>query len=240
MEEVKIKAIVAKSADYREKDKIVTLYSLELGLISVIIKNCRQSAYKLKFAYSTFSFAEFEIFKKDDVLFMKTATLIDNFYPLCEDYDKFVIASEIIEILNKTSSPLSPNQILFINTLKTLNNLTYNDVNPKIILLKYLLGVVKNGGFRLNFKVCNSCGFEYINKIFLNLGSGEFECGSCQSPYSIFVEIKTFNLLKKINNTDVDNLGTLCEDKEVILDAIKLMELNLENRFSIKLNSKNF
>ena len=239
MEETKVKGIVLKNIDYKEKDKLVTVFSLELGLINVILKNCKSSAYKLKFAYSAFSFAEFELIKKGDFLFLKNATLIDNLYDICEDYNKFVVGNFVLEILLKTNKLFEPNEILFINSLKALNLLANSNCDEKLLLIKFMLGTLKVNGFRLNFSKCNTCGFEYVNKIFLNLNIGEFECGACKSDYSIVVDRDVFLLLKKINNLDITNLEIQCNEKTE-KDSLHLLMLNLENRFNIKLNSKSY
>lgn len=240
MEEVKIKGIVLNNVDYREKDKIVTLFSLELGLVSMIIKNCRSSSYKLKFAYSPLSFAEFELFKKGEIFTLKTATFIENFYSISQDYEKYIIASNILEILLKTNKQYENTPILFINTLKILNNLCYEDINSNILLLKFLLGTLKVNGFKLNFKYCNTCTNPYVNKIYLNLSSGEFECGSCRENYSVLVEKSVFDLLKNISNCEIENLNAIQTSDLTIKESIKLLSLNIENRFNIKLNTKNF
>ncbi len=239
MEELKVKALVLSNVDFKERDKILTLYSLELGLISVKLKNCNTGAYKLKFAYSTFSFCEFELLKKDEVFIVKTATLIDNFYDLTSDYNKFVIASLVLELLLKTNKNFEPNQILFINMLKFFNLLTYSDVEPKLILLKFLLGLIKVNGFRLNFNKCTSCNLPFVNKIYLNLESGEFECGACRSNYSVFVEKDIFLLLKKINSTELNDVEKIDYENKILNEAIKLILLNTEHRFNIKINTKN-
>lgn len=240
MEEIKIKAIVLSSTDYREKDKIVNLFSLELGQVSCILKNCRTTNYKLPFAYSPFSFAEFELIKKEEMFFIKNSTLIENFYSICENYEKYIVGNNILEVLLKCNKPFENNQLLFINTLKILNNLAFEDVNENLLILKFLLGTLKVNGYKLNFKICNTCNLPYINKVYLNLQNGEFECGSCKSNFSVLVENKIFNLLAKINNTQIEDLKDLEAEENIINDSIKLIILNIENRFNIKLNSKNF
>ena len=238
MEEIKIKAIVLSNSDYREKDKIVNLFSLEIGLVSIIIKNCRTSSYKLKFAYSPFSFAEFELLKKGEMLTLKNATIIENFFVLCEDYNKYIVSNIILETLLKSNKLYESNHLLFLNTLKILNKLAFEDSNIKVLLLKFLLGTLKVNGFKLNFKYCNSCNNNYINKIFLNLSTGEFECGSCNSNYSVVLEREIFDLLKKISYTEIEELDKIESNERIIKNALELMILNIENRFNIKLNSK--
>lgn len=240
MIETKVKAIVLKNVDYKEKDKLVTIFSLEKGLVNVIVKNCKSSGYKLKFAYSAFSFAEFELISKGEFYFLKNATLIDNLYDICEDYEKFIVGNMMLELLLKTNRPLQANEILFINSLKGLNLLANDNVNEKILLLKFMLGLLKVNGFRLNFSRCNTCNMPYVNKIFLNLMMGEFECGSCKSDYSVIVEKEVFSLLKKINSLEITNLDDVIEEDKVVINAINLLCLNIEHRFNIKINSKSY
>ncbi len=240
MDELKTKVLVLKNIEYKEKDKLVTVFSLELGLINVIIKNCSSFSYKLKFAYCPFSFCEFEIIKKGELFFMKNATLIDNFYDISESYDNFVVGNDILELVLKCNKTLEPNNLLFINTLKALNILAYGQTDCKILLLKFMLGLTKVNGFKLNFKKCGICEMAYTGKIYLNLNSGEFECVCCKNYFSVLVEKEVFELLKKINSQPIDNLPCFEEDYNILKDSLKLMTLNIENRFGVRLNCKNF
>lgn len=240
-EEVKIKAIVIKSNDYKDKDKVVTLYSLELGLISVILKNCKGSSYKLKFAFNPFSFAEFELIKRDEIFFVKNAFLIENFFDITKDYDRYIVANNVLEIVLKTNKALEPNQLLFINTLKVLNLLAFEDiVEDKVVLLKFMLGTIKVNGFKLNFNGCGVCSLPFANKIYLNLENGSLECGNCKSDYSILVEKDVFELLKKINSKEITDLNNIDYQEKTLKNAIKLILLDIEARFNIKLNSQNY
>lgn len=240
-EEVKINAIVIKSNDYKDKDKVVTLFSLELGLISVILKNCKGASYKLKFAYNPFSFAEFEIIKKDEIFFVKNAYLIENFFDITKDYDRFVLANNILEIILKTNKTLEPNSILFINALKAFNILANEDIfDNNILLIKFMLGTIKVNGFKLNFNSCSVCELPFFNKVYLNLENGSLECNNCRSEYSVIVEKDVFELLKKVNSKEITDLSMIDANDKVSKSALKLLILDIENRFNIKLNTHNY
>ena len=42
MEQIKFTGIVLKSVDYKEKDKLLTIFSLELGKITATLKGVKQ------------------------------------------------------------------------------------------------------------------------------------------------------------------------------------------------------
>ena len=55
--EVKVNAIVIRAIDYKDNDRILTLYSLEKGKITAGIKGVKKAGAKLKFASEHFFFA---------------------------------------------------------------------------------------------------------------------------------------------------------------------------------------
>ena len=63
METKIIKGIVLSSYDYKEKDKLVEIFSAEQGKIIAILKGCKAPSAKLKFAFQPFCFAEFSIIR---------------------------------------------------------------------------------------------------------------------------------------------------------------------------------
>ena len=51
------------NCDYKEKDKLVEIFSVELGKITAILKGCKAPTAKLKFAFQPFCFAEFSVIR---------------------------------------------------------------------------------------------------------------------------------------------------------------------------------
>ena len=86
MDSIKIKAIVLSSVDYKEKDKLVTLFSLENGVVTAT----------LKFAKEPFCFGDFYISAKT----ITNVDVEDSFYDLTKDIDKFYVACAILETIN--------------------------------------------------------------------------------------------------------------------------------------------
>ena len=57
--EEKINALMIRSVDYADNDKILSLFSLEQGVISAKIRGVKKAGAKLKFAAEPFCFAEY-------------------------------------------------------------------------------------------------------------------------------------------------------------------------------------
>ena len=57
--EKKVNGIVIRAVSYGESDKILTIYTLEEGLVSARIKGVKKAGAKLKACSEPFCFAEF-------------------------------------------------------------------------------------------------------------------------------------------------------------------------------------
>ena len=78
--EIKVNALVIKAIDYKENDKILTLYSLEKGRLSANIKGVKKPKAKLKFASEPFCFAEFILAEKLGKYTVINASYKNSFY----------------------------------------------------------------------------------------------------------------------------------------------------------------
>ena len=102
MEEIKTKGIVVKAIDYKDSDKLVTIFSPELGLIRARARGVKKNKAKLAFAAQSFAFVEFVLIQKGDFFTIVNASSIDQFFTLTSDFDAFVFMASCLEIVEKT------------------------------------------------------------------------------------------------------------------------------------------
>ena len=55
MKELKVKGIVIKAIDYNDSDKLVTIFSAELGLLKAKVRGVKKDKAKLAFAVQPFA-----------------------------------------------------------------------------------------------------------------------------------------------------------------------------------------
>ena len=87
MDEIIVTGIVLTSMPYKEKDKLIHLFSVELGNITAILKSVSSPKSKLKFAGQPFCLGKFELAKGHDFYVVKGVELIDSFFDISTDYD---------------------------------------------------------------------------------------------------------------------------------------------------------
>ena len=234
MDTVKLKAIVLSSSDYKEKDKLVNLFTLENGIITATLKSVKTEKAKLKFAKEPFCFGEFLIGVPSKVI--TSVEVEDNFYDLTKNIDKFYLACAILDAVKTVLPSGEKNPALFVETLKAIGTITYSNVNDKYVLVKFLLSLFKGMGYSLSLDRCSVCGDKFVGKRYLNLDYGEVMCSGCKTANSVEISPRCHATFKLLSEVDYDKLLTLKLSKYSEDEALNVLNLNFERRFNKKLN----
>jgi len=227
--EEKFKGIVISSKDYKDKDKIATIFSLEKGLINVVLKSVKSFKAKLKIAKEPFCFGEFLVVNKNGNNLLIDCNIIDTFHNLSQDIDKYIEASAIFSIIKDINAYGRQDVALFLETLTAFKCLAYESPPKSFVLIKFLIKIFETMGYKLNLHNCAICGDNFFGKKFFCLDTGEICCIACKPLNCIEISPKIHTILRIISNTEYSNLSTLKFD---INDTLNLLELNYKLRFN--------
>lgn len=218
--DVTAKALVLRATDYKENDKLVLLYSLEYGKITVHAKGVRKSNAKLKFAVDQFCFGQYELSKTDDRFTLKTCEQYESFYSLREDVVVYYAACSVAENIVNYIEEGQPEPSVFVETLKALACLT-DGVEPMLVTLRFLLEFWRLQGYYLLMDRCSVCG-NTSAKLFLDLQRGTTVCENCRGAESASVSPRTFVACKLIREMPYDRLKNIDFSLEVIKDCLRV------------------
>ena len=234
MDTIKQKAIVLSSADYKEKDKLVTLFTLENGIMLATLKSVKTEKAKLKFAKEPFCFGEFLITLPSKVI--TSVDIEDNFYDLTKNIDKFYIACAILDAVKTVLPANEKNPALFVETLKAIGTIAYSNINDKYVSVKFLLSIFKGMGYSFSLDKCSVCGDKLNGKRYLNLDFGDVMCLACKTANVVEISPRCHATFKILSEVDYDKLSTLKLSKYSEDEALNVLNLNFERRFNKKLN----
>lgn len=206
MATTKVKGIVLGGTNVKEKDKLVKLYTLEKGLITVTMKGVRGDKAKLKAAKEIFSLGDFILEEGKNYSIVTSVDIIDNFSYLSNNIDKYYEACAVLDIVGKIAT--EPNLSLFIEIIQALKTLCYDDVKKFNVIDKFLLSVFNAMGYSFLTDTCSSCGAKLGAK-YINLEVGEIVCPSCKKTTSLPISDACFNAIKILNNTEYEKLQTI-------------------------------
>ncbi len=138
--EINIKGIVARTADYKDNDKMVTVIT-SIGSQNLIIKGVKSEKAKLKLAASLFSYADYYCLD-GEVKQVKTATVLAPHIALTMDLRSYSAASIIVEVVEKLCRAGNETAEEFEITRTALAAIEEGGVSPllvAVIVLKRLL-----------------------------------------------------------------------------------------------------
>lgn len=234
MEEYKITGIVLGAKDFKDSDKLIDVFSLELGKITMQLRGVKKSNAKLKYAALPFCFATYFAVRKNGFFIVSQVDVIDTFFDLTKDYDKLKRATLVLKVCEQLSKEGYVAENLFIHAINTLKSIAYEDMDL-LVITKFLLKVVSDFGYGLQFNKCNNCNCLFQGSICLNIESGGVVCGSCAEYHSVAISKQEFVSLKIIYNTDFDKLHTIKFGDDVLKNLVFVLMKYYEGVFSLKL-----
>ncbi len=235
--DTKVKGIVLSARDYGEKDKLITILTLENGKIVCKARGVKAPKSKLKMQAQPFCFADFELVKNGDNYTLTGGNIIDSFFDVVTDVDKFEYAYAVLEVIDKIRKENEDAKATFLLALTVLKELCYGKTSPKTLFLYFILNVFKQEGFAINTDKCSVCKSKFVGDIYLNLNSGEMVCKVCRDYDCELVPPAVFNSIRLVSNMSIEGLGSLKIKPEYIENALALLKKDFESKFMCRLKS---
>lgn len=226
----KYRGIIVESKDSKEKDKIVSIYTLESGLIRTVFRGVRGEKAKMKASKEVFTFGDFFIENTKGNNVVSAVDVIEAFYPVRENLEKYYEACSVIDAAKKIITAQAE-PALFIEIVKAMKFICYENLKKNYVLCKYLLNIFKGAGYPLNMSKCSSCGAEITGKKYFNYEIGETLCGNCRTYTSEELSPAVVNTLRIINNIDYEKLSTVHLSDDSIKGALQVLAKNFQFRF---------
>lgn len=146
MRERVVKAVLLKSGDYQENDKILRLFTLEEGVVTAAIKGVKKPAAKLKFGCQPFAFCEYTLVTgKSGFNTVTNCKALEDFFSISSDYEKFTAGSLLLECADAAAGE-NKNEELFIMLLKAIKEILYGNFTPKEICCFFIERVLSLSG----------------------------------------------------------------------------------------------
>ncbi len=168
---ISLKCILLKQDD----ERIVTLFTRELGIVSLIVKRIGKDDHAKRMLTSTMTKGQYILAPgKTDLFRLMEGHVQDTYLPLREDFSKLQAAGKILGGIARTQWPGKPQPLLFELLASYLHALKENSA-PKALSLSFLLKLLKHEGALPRFDLCHLCA-ERAPTFF---SSGCLRCEKC-------------------------------------------------------------
>ena len=156
-------AFILRSVNYKESDRIFTLYTREMGKISAIAKGARKSAKRFGGALQPFALFETTLNRSrrgsSDMYLVSDATLIRDNGGLATDLTRLGVAGFLMELIREAAPEHESNASLFDLGADALQLLSDDSsLFPRSLMLSAGLRILAKSGLAMSVSRCNACG----------------------------------------------------------------------------------
>lgn len=244
MNEKRTLALVAKSMDFGESDKIITFFTSEFGKLPAIAKGAKKS--KKRF------FGSLELFSLVDLLFsgkeesnLVMVNQIDLRHPyrkIREDLKNFAYASFFLELILEFTAErqkVSPVFHLLVNLLDYLEKKDFDEKDFIIFQLKFLSPL----GYEPNFQFCSGCKRKLIEeRSYFSPPDGSSVCLRCISrhPFILPLSVEALKVLQKSKEIPLEETGSLFLSSKGIIECKEIISYFIQYLLNKRLKSEGF
>ncbi|MEW6557390.1 MAG: DNA repair protein RecO [Elusimicrobiota bacterium] len=136
-----VQAIVIKKNEFREYDRVLTLYTKEFGKIKALARSVKKPRAKLACVCELFVLSELRLFLREHSAFGKITggVILDSNSFIRYNLEKFYEACYICEVMDALTPDRQPNAEKFFLLKNELSNINKNITNRKDYFVKELL-----------------------------------------------------------------------------------------------------
>ncbi|MBN1230823.1 MAG: DNA repair protein RecO [Anaerolineales bacterium] len=181
---IRVEGVVLRYLEYGEADRIVTLYTRQLGKIRAIVKGARKIRSRKAGHLDLFTHVQLQLSTGRDLFIVTQAEALHTFPKLREDLTILAQASYVVELVDKFTYDEEENAATYRLLVDTLERLTIHDQQIPLVIRYYEMRLLDFMGFRPELKICVSNGEEitYQDQYFSSMQGGVI-CPECSANF---------------------------------------------------------
>lgn len=221
--EEKTKGLVIKLIDYKDADKLASIFTFDYGVVTAKFVGVKKEKAKLKAIAQPFTLADFNFTTKANNRVVASASLIDNFYQIVSNYNKTICAYIILDIIKTILPEGKQEQDLFLLTISTLKNIEQK--NEYVSTIDFILKFLNFSGFAINLP--------NVDYIFFDKLTAEFV--EKRTELSTQIDKQVYQTLIKINNGITEEFG-----EKTLKQILRLLNNLITTHFGVEIKSFEF
>jgi len=239
----RVDAVVLRHSEYGEADRLLTLYTRQLGKTRAIAKGARKIASRKAGHIEPFTHVRLQLAKGRDTLIVTQADTVDAHLPLREDLILTGYASYVIELLDRfTYVDELENSSIFRLLTETLSRLASNQ-DPWLVIRYYEIRLLDQLGFRPQLFECTNCGREVKPEDqFFSFSAGGVICPRCGRglPNLQSISVETLKYLRHFQRSSFGESSRAKPSPQVKQEAETLMQGYFTYLLERELNTPGF
>lgn len=134
MDLIKTRGIILKVMDYKERDKLLFLYTLEQGKITAIAKGVRSARGRYQAAAQPMMLCDFVLYPGKNIHQLNEVTVIHGFPHIKTDFDRITYGSYFLELADIAMADREINERFFLDLIKALYLLDQPGIHAELLV----------------------------------------------------------------------------------------------------------
>ncbi len=199
MPEHRTRALVLRTFDHAESDRLVHLYTETLGRVSVIAKGARRSRRRFPGMLEILTLIDARLVERprSTLARLEGATLLRPFEPLVSSLGRYTIACQLLELLDRFTGEREASPELFQFAVGVLEVVEHEEPD-RLLGLLVLVKTLARLGYRPGLTACTACGGQIPSRGRVGFASrhGGGVCRRCVSPEDASVPVRVLYALE--------------------------------------------
>jgi DNA repair protein RecO (recombination protein O) len=224
-------AIVIRSLNYGESDKIITFFTQDFGKLKGIAKGARRSRKRFQNALGLFSHIRLNFFDKEGMGLVRAEScdILHSFPKIKENLQKILYGNYYLELVDEMAGERERNQEAFDLLFSFLSNLEEMESKEEQLRL-FEIRMLSLFGYRPNLRRCNLCkkdwgDLEETPRVFFSLEKGALVCDRCSKMRNNLVPLSlgTARLIEKISQIELQKIYRLGFTAQALSESQELL-----------------
>jgi DNA repair protein RecO (recombination protein O) len=224
----KTEAILLRSLDYGESDRIVTFYTRDYGKLRGIAKGARRSRKRFANALELFCCSEIVFSKKgrDNLALIEESRVYNHFGGIRQDLEKTLMSSHFIELTDQFTLEDKRSEALFLLLHDFLNHLDGGDAAESVLRF-FEIRLLTCVGYQPVLDRCVACQapLNGADVYQFNARAGGIRCSACHRTGEASLSCSTGTLKTLLMGRDVDlsGMSRLSMSEQSALESRQIM-----------------
>lgn len=242
MKDVQTQGIILYNKDYKEKDKLVKIFTANYGKQMIYVKGANTNRYKEKLAIQSMTISDFSLkINESGLSFIKSYSETKFFKRIQTDIFLNAYATYLINLVDVSIADRVVDQALYFFLLQSLALIDKDGMDAEVIVFIFEVQILSRFGVYIDFEHCEICGKNQPPFDF----TWDYQGVICQEHLSQSKEIahvdpNIIHLLSLFSKVNLEKINEIRINQEMKNKIRIFLDLIYNEYVGVNLKSKRF